>query len=741
MKMKIKLEDLIGQRPPVQQTDYSDPQTLKAMVTENYSGIAKKLRRVKHRNAAFYALLDFDKLRTKRRITATLASYSRLREEVNALCPDIPEVFSLDEDWANVNSTPITSLDIQEERLDLTTGAAIWILDRIKAAGQLDALLPLLPQDDETLDEIYMPELWDACHSKRILLGMLAVLRWRNQDCTIQESDKRPKSKHEPENRIFSDCWTAAGTQHQNVPSRRRFEAVLALIPEADRQAAARHYEEKLWEWVKRYYRCRALFAAREQKLAKSFDRIFQRARMIAREQQTALSHTKAAPAVCNSPYPAIPAAPVSRRSSPFPNTEALIQTVHSLTSEVSRLDTQSDNLTEEINNFIFDTVSNIAERRKRLETLYGPEIAEILSGFEVDDPYELCFAALWLLDNGSDLPWLYFANGNLMEHVGNCLPWANGNYKESFDDIWNPSEDGIQNLRRGPRRGRTPEIPDWYHLDYIDKKADPDFQKRNNLAQIIYDLTGCLMPRQLHRYDAALGELACYGITGSKTLPFLYCMVLMGEARRQSLAELPEEELTENEAEEEIEADILPEPVPDIASSQAEAAQLRERLDALKQENSRLKHAIHSALRDAEVNKNQYAALLEQTGQERRELAELREIIFRQQSDFEPPVDAGIEFPYSVGKRTVVFGGHDSWARAIKPMLTGDIRFIDRNMLPNTDLIRHADIVWLQTNSLSHKFYNKIMDVVRNYDIPVHYFKFASAEKCAEQVVLQDQD
>ncbi len=75
MKMKIKLEDLIGQRPPVQQTDYSDPQTLKAMVTENYSGIAKKLRRVKHRNAAFYALLDFDKLRTKRRITATLASY------------------------------------------------------------------------------------------------------------------------------------------------------------------------------------------------------------------------------------------------------------------------------------------------------------------------------------------------------------------------------------------------------------------------------------------------------------------------------------------------------------------------------------------------------------------------------------------------------------------------------------------------------------------------------------------
>ena len=71
--------------------------------------------------------------------------------------------------------------------------------------------------------------------------------------------------------------------------------------------------------------------------------------------------------------------------------------------------------------------------------------------------------------------------------------------------------------------------------------------------------------------------------------------------------------------------------------------------------------------------------------------------------------------------------------------MLTGDIRFVDRGMRPDADLIRHADMVWIQPNSLSHGDYYRIIRIIRTRNIPLHYFKFASAEKCALQLAAED--
>lgn len=101
---------------------------------------------------------------------------------------------------------------------------------------------------------------------------------------------------------------------------------------------------------------------------------------------------------------------------------------------------------------------------------------------------------------------------------------------------------------------------------------------------------------------------------------------------------------------------------------------------------------------------------------------------------------ESDISLPNEVQARTVVFGGHDTWAKAIKPMLTGKIRFVDRTMQPNADLIRRASVVWLQSNSMSHRTYYTIMNIVRAHNIPLRYFTFASAEKCALQLAEADQ-
>ena len=81
-------------------------------------------------------------------------------------------------------------------------------------------------------------------------------------------------------------------------------------------------------------------------------------------------------------------------------------------------------------------------------------------------------------------------------------------------------------------------------------------------------------------------------------------------------------------------------------------------------------------------------------------------------------------------------------WQKPMKEFLTGDIRFIDRDMVAfDTDIIRYADVIWIQTNAISHKMYYKIMDAVRKWRIPVKYFLYASARKCAEQIVLEEKE
>lgn len=53
--------------------------------------------------------------------------------------------------------------------------------------------------------------------------------------------------------------------------------------------------------------------------------------------------------------------------------------------------------------------------------------------------------------------------------------------------------------------------------------------------------------------------------------------------------------------------------------------------------------------------------------------------------------------------------------------------------------MIRRADVIWIQTNAMAHSYYYKIIDEARKYGIRVRYFSYASAQKCAEQIVVDE--
>ena len=96
--------------------------------------------------------------------------------------------------------------------------------------------------------------------------------------------------------------------------------------------------------------------------------------------------------------------------------------------------------------------------------------------------------------------------------------------------------------------------------------------------------------------------------------------------------------------------------------------------------------------------------------------------------------------YPYHTKKRTVIFGGHRTFLRELRKMLPG-LKYVNiSNYGFNVDIIRNAEVVWVQTNCISHTQYARILKTVRSYGTQLCYFSCASARKCAVQIVEEDQ-
>ena len=117
-------------------------------------------------------------------------------------------------------------------------------------------------------------------------------------------------------------------------------------------------------------------------------------------------------------------------------------------------------------------------------------------------------------------------------------------------------------------------------------------------------------------------------------------------------------------------------------------------------------------------------------------------EMVFNQENGpSEEMVSDEIRYPYQAKKRTVVFGGHETWLKAFKPKFS-NVRFVDASQYSFApEVIRNADVVWIQNNRISHSQYYAVVNTARQYGIQVRYFPFASADKCAELLVREDRE
>ncbi len=630
--------------------------------------------------------------------------------------------------------------------------------------------------------EVDWPDLWDSQHHADLIYSLQYVLYSRNADISGREDTPNGI-------RRLTDSVTAERKQHADVPSRQNYDAIINLLPKEDIDLAVQHYEDYFWQWADRYFRCVApmqreivclkneldlketVFSqlqAEQKEISKVLDRKLKERRKELKSRKNgsqpgnALLMQKPSTVLMNKPgpedfkLPLMPSTPgqLSYKGMQIGNSDSFLndpdlqklkKLEDQLVALVEELGEKSDRLHElqqKKYQFMGETVHMGRISPKSCKDRYGADVAAEMTSISVCDPFEACFAILYMIDNDFDLPWIYGTGIGIAQEIGESLPWGVIPYEEADDDIWyaNTPDAGEETdeLEAAPEETRPvkpPEFPDWYERKYQPGKGEFDFPR--SLAQMLYEETGCLMPRNMHRYDSKAKLLKERGLRGKDATMLLTCMNALGNARRIGAAmnfdprfmhylEVGEEEFF-------AEKEQLPQ----------EPEDLSEKVSEQQKEIKRLREALYNAEKAGREARKELETERRTASLERRELADLREIFFnRENAEEEQTVcETEIAFPYEVQKETLIFGGHDTWEKAIKPMLTGNVRFISKELTFDTAIIRHTEVIWVQTNAMSHTQYYRVVDTARLYKKPVRYFTNASAEKCALQVADNDKN
>ena len=666
------------------------------------------------------------------------------KRRVKALMDSLPEVKEKHPkaviDWIVLNVVS-ESYAVIEENNNLLLAAAIWILDRLEDQDvPREELFKLLPRNENDFDDLSYPDIWDCRFEDYVIFSVEYVLRNRNRDVAPPESNGKDGF------RVWTSTLAANGVVHSDTKSRQDYEKLIGMIPPEQIYVAVQHFKQFFNMWKERFFACVEPLCDETESIRKKVNDI---RRKINEAESKADNIVKKAEAERKSvlskkrnPAKAPFAAPVTDISQSFrmgssdmlmnPFGDLVSGDIMSLLSELDELNDRHEKAIDKLNaawskktNFCATLNRQGYLTRKYCEETYGIAVSSRMEMLPVTDPYELCFALLYLLEQDNDIPWLYGACIGLMEEVSACLPWGFYGYDETDDVVWN----GESTFTKKPVA-----FPDWYERTYCYNGNEEDYP--HNLAQLIYEETGCLMPRNLHKYDCKSKILGKFGIKRGNAVALLYCMDIMGQARRRmsalNLDETYMDIISGEKNEEDTEKD-----------KQLSSEELQKRIATQDSEIQRLRSALHAAEKKAADFQKTLSREKQEFELERRELADLREFIFlrdnaEESEEEEPSSDI---FPYDVTKETVVFGGHFTWSKAFKPLIKGNVRYVEAGANFDPVIIKNCDVVWIQNNAIPHSQYYKVINNARQYRKPVRYFRYASAVKCAEQLAESDSD
>ena len=672
-------------------------------------------------------------------------------------------------EFIRMDGAPFGTFANLDHRKAFLVGAAIWMIDELQRKHKLQEAGLCLTHDAEEFMEVDIPDIHVPRIPDELLRSMIYAIWHRNDGTGKKRSGKEtdqwdilteeaalrrePVEYRLPEKNGEEDLQKLKEL-YDPLDMRQRFDAIIALMSRTRIDRAVERYKALMQDFTERYIHCSEKWY---EKTRTSADSLKKRIEQFDHNQKNTAQNRNILTGPLAKP-PAVVQWPVN-----LPGPNLLEDNMDNQIRWISSgLEKHSDLLTERdqfiINaQMVFDGLWD-----KTKGELVGDDCAEILNGLEIKNPYEICFAFLYLLDSGSDLPWIHCISYAVMSKACTVLPW--GQMYDAYCDIWYPDdeyEDEItdeaddeepeeeplsqeeerkkyENYLENPpdRIEREAEI---YKQRY--QRFDSHWREEHlgkepeycNLPQTVFESSRVVLPRDSMFDGMDEIDFTENGYSEGEAKIMLHLTSLASEAKRRpySWSDLLYDSYEEEEKDDEEEG--TQEPAEDIEA-------LKKQNRTYKAEIDRLRAQIHELASEKREIEAEAQKDRETSNLEHQELVDLRELIFILEHGEQEPEkqNAEISYPYETETRMIVFGGHETWLKAIRPMLPG-IRFVDKDMIPKTDTIRNAEMVWIQPNAISHAYYYKIMDVARQHKIPVRYFTNASAEKCAEQLALAD--
>lgn len=588
--------------------------------------------------------------------------------------------------------------------------AAIWILDEINLADKMDELYPLVADASEEDCSDFLAYKHPA-YDSGLISAVINTIRHRNDDLY-----KPDGYRHN-----WTDPWTTSPLRDISVQSKKRknFEEMISLLDKDTVKAAKRKYEDKVWEFYQLTSKIDEVF----QKEIKGYEN-----GIVAVEKKLQETYMKQLTKITGKE--SVEVVPLL---SPLMISE-INQSRDMNDAEIAKLEDEKDHLVWEQRKVQatamadFTTMALVDEREMYAEECKGiipDQYLDELIRFSVDDPYETLFALLALLDDNSNIPWLCYGSCAVFYTAMDQLPTTRSHYLHKG------------RLEEKISRGADPVYQMEYPSDHrfentVTSEGDPVVRKRaENLAQKIYAQSYTLLPRlQFVRPDI---DVLLKGI-GAETEREKIAYELLIQGLMAGFYDLSG-----------LDSYLL---LKDIENGESESTDENIKEPEATKEISELRHrntALNKAYRDeaarARELQDECDGMKTDLEEMRQELAELRNIVFNRENEVaeeETEEETKISLPYSVKKRTVSFGGHPGWLKSMKEYLP-DVRFISPDMLPNTMLLRAAEVIWIQPNCISHSDYYRIINVAKEYKVKIHYYAYDSATKCAKQLAMED--
>lgn len=618
---------------------------------------------------------------------------------------------------------------------DFRLGATIWILDNLKRAGNLEKAVEHLPYFVNKEDVPLLPKnFYHPCYSTALLESMMIMITMRFESSHLKEL---------PPGLVTENIILEANTEgsQYNVA----FQEIIKLLPQDMVEKTCNDFRDAVLRTVsillKGYCYLKERYAASTQYL---------------------MELSKAAKRVTNTKTHKF-VGPVASPQTNIPVTN-LGLTVPSgglwkpktISGSNNEFGNPMDNIIgpydiERMNDALAEYCPRFSSFFKYdRETLHGyfdnNDIEEMFLNYSVGDPFAMCFALMYLIDHGDDYPWLFKSGGCVMNEVLLNLPWREGKIINEEDDQF------LFRLRT--------QLVDFVPEGWMDNQFDSVdcYYRKNsdlNLAQVFYRKTGCVLPSGIPNPFKTNTELSGWGQSSFEdgfVSGAAYSLYLSSQQAR-----LPDEIVSIGN-EDDVENDVSPGDADVVAvRKEAVVADLNSKLsevnrskEDLRSELLQVKRELKALKRSAAEDRKQFAAELlqketelDKARLEHRELIDLRELTFNQHnkefSSDSSQSDSNIGLPYETTKQVVIFGGHPNFLKQMKKYLP-NARFVDvDNIAFNPDIVRNADVVWIQNNFMSHSQFYNVVNTARQYSVQIRYFTYSSAEKSAIQVAEDD--